>query len=179
MTLSTKTIALSAVLALGALMSTSAHAAVLMTAGGVPALTKDAVPVLVQEADEVEAIAETKVEKTRAQAVYFEFNKTTLSRADKNQLAEMALRLKAEGSQSVAIVGFADRMGNATYNERLALKRAKAVRDYLVAKGIAAKKVEVRSLGKSVPTTNCSDKLSRKEKICCLAKDRRVEIEAR
>ncbi len=151
-----------------------------MTAGGVPALTKDGVPVQVIDNDcpDVEALP-VKAEKTRVQAVYFDFNKAELSRASKKALADAAAKLKIEGSQSVAVVGFADRLGNAAYNERLALKRAKTVRDYLVAKGVKAKKVEVRSLGNAAPKTDCSEKLVRKAKISCLSEDRRVEIEVR
>ncbi|MDD3370651.1 MAG: OmpA family protein [Alphaproteobacteria bacterium] len=177
MTLSAKTIALSAVIALGSMMSTSAHASILLTNGGAPVMTKDGAPVYVKDAGCPELSMAAVAEKAH-EAVYFDFNKSTLSRHARKTLSRMASKLNGQGS-TVAVVGFADRMGNAAYNERLALKRAKAVRDYLVAKGVKAKKIEVRSLGKSAPKTDCAEAMVRKELIACLREDRRVEIEVR
>jgi outer membrane protein OmpA-like peptidoglycan-associated protein len=180
MTLSTKTLALSAVIALGSLMPTSAQAGVLVTADGTPVVTKEGAAVLVNDGvEELEAVVAKVAEpKVRENAVYFDFNKSVLNKKAKVQLARLAADLRGHAT-TVAVVGFSDRMGNATYNERLALKRAKAVRDFLVAKGVKAKKIEVRSLGKSAPKADCADGMARPKMIACLAEDRRVEVEVR
>ncbi len=181
-TISTKTAALTVMIALGSLMSHSALAGIIRTADGVPLTTKEGVPVLTDDGincatptlDYVMPTTDTE------RVVFFDFNKSTLTKAAKVQMNNLAAKVKADKNHSVTIVGYADRMGSASYNEKLALRRAKAVRDYLVARGVKAKKVEVRSLGKSAAVTKCdAPKATRAETIACLKADRRVEIEVK
>jgi OmpA-OmpF porin, OOP family len=117
----------------------------------------------------------TKAERT----VYFEFNKATLTPEGKQILDSLATKLKSDRQVKQArIIGYADRIGNTAYNEKLSQKRAMTVRDYLISRGfINARASETRWLGESSPRTQCSDKLSRAELITCLAPDRRVEAE--
>jgi outer membrane protein OmpA-like peptidoglycan-associated protein len=169
---STKTIALAAVIALGSLMSGSAHANILYTAGGDSVMTKDGAAVLVDDSFGCGA-CEASLEK---EVVYFDFNKSVLTAKYKNNLQRLATKLRTN-DKKVSVIGFADRIGNAAYNEKLALNRAKYVRDYLVAKGVKANRIDVHSLGNSVSKTNCDADLARAEMIACLGEDRRVEIE--
>lgn len=185
--LSSKTVALSAVLALGSLMSGSAHAAsILQTAGGNSVYTKDGAAVLVGSPDAYYANLQARAiefsaqqELVRERTVYFNHNSSILTKGAQHHLRRMAAKLRVQPAQSVAAVGFSDTMGNAAYNERLALKRAKAVRDFLVARGVPAGIISVRSLGKSAPRAECPATLARAEKIACLREDRRVEIEVK
>jgi len=188
---SAKTVALTALIALGSLMSTSAHAAILRSTDGMPVLTKDGSCVLTNwEGSEgceaakanVPVVCEHEMEKT----VYFDFNKSTLTAEAKRRLDHLASKLEGkmgkhhhhhDGGPTITVVGFADRIGNAGYNEKLAMKRAEAVRAYLVAKGIKTKKIEVRSLGKTEPKAECPADMPRAKLINCLREDRRVEIE--
>jgi OOP family OmpA-OmpF porin len=111
--------------------------------------------------------------------VYFDFNKSTLTAHAMHHLDHLAMHLHKDHGHvgEITIVGYADRIGNAAYNEKLAMKRAEAVRDYLVSKGVKAKKMEVRSLGKTVPKADCPADMPRAKMIECLHEDRRVEIE--
>lgn len=188
---SAKTAALTALITLGSLMSSSAHAAILRSTDGQPVLTKDGACVLTNwegtegcaaaKANVVEAPCEYDMEKT----VYFDFNKSTLTPEAKRRLDHLAKKLEGKMGKhhhhheesTITVVGFADRIGNANYNEKLAMKRAQAVRAYLVAKGIKTKKIEVRSLGKTEPKAECPADLPRTKLIHCLREDRRVEIE--
>ena len=187
---SAKTFALTAFIALGSLMSTTAHAAIVRSSNGMPVLTKEGNCVISgwegeQDCAAAKAAAgmgtaETKTEHDQEKTVYFEFNKSTLNAHAKRRLDHLAAKLKAEhkhGAPVVAIAGFADRIGNASYNEKLALKRAQAVRAYLVSKGIKAKKIAVRSFGKTEPKADCPADMPRAKLINCLREDRRVEIE--
>ncbi|MDR3424145.1 MAG: OmpA family protein [Alphaproteobacteria bacterium] len=187
--LSVKTAAL---VALGALAFGSAQAGVLHTMNGVPVLTTGGSPVLTGANADEEVAARPAVPPTadyippkpkfHKHAVYFEFNKTNLTPRARHELDHLVKRLNrrvAHGHKRpvVMLFGFADRVGNATYNEKLALKRARSVHDYLLAEGIKAKKIEVRSLGKSDAGANCPADMSRGKLIDCLSKDRRVEIQ--
>ena len=59
-------------------------------------------------------------------------------------------------------------------------RRADAVRDYLVSKGVAKDKIETLGMGKTqpLPGVSCNQK-AMKELIACLAPNRRVEVEVK
>jgi len=78
----------------------------------------------------------------------------------------------------VIVTGHTDRIGSAAYNQELSVKRADAVRDYLVGKGIAKDKIQTVGMGEQQPVVQCNQK-NRTELIACLAPNRRVEVEAR
>lgn len=111
--------------------------------------------------------------------IYFQFDKADLSVAAKERLNTLAHTLKsARDIQEARIVGYADRMGSVSYNDRLSQKRAEAVRDYLIAQGYTSvRNTKTRWLGESAPVTGCSPVLPRTELIECLQHDRRVEVE--
>ncbi len=111
--------------------------------------------------------------------VYFGFNKATLSPESKRKLDSLAGILKTETDVKQAnIVGFADRIGSPSYNEKLSQRRAEAVRKYIVSRGYTRTQVtETRWMGEDAPITQCPNTLSRPALIECLQKDRRVEVE--
>lgn len=80
--------------------------------------------------------------------------------------------------KSVAIVGHTDYMGAAAYNQRLSERRAAAVKDYLVAGGVAADKISTSGKGESEAklTAQCGKIKKRAERITCLEPDRRFEV---
>lgn len=79
--------------------------------------------------------------------------------------------------QSLTITGHTDRLGDAAYNEQLALRRANTVRDYLKAAGVAAP-MEVRSMGEREPVTRDCQGLQRSARlVACLQPDRRVVVD--
>lgn len=111
--------------------------------------------------------------------VYFGFDRSGLTKEAKAKLDSLAEIIRNDKNvRQARVIGFADRLGTPSYNEKLSQKRAEAVRNYLVSKGIVtAAAVETRWFGESVPATSCPEKLVRKDLIACLQKDRRVEVE--
>ncbi|MGQ0545283.1 MAG: OmpA family protein [Betaproteobacteria bacterium] len=79
----------------------------------------------------------------------------------------------------VNVNGHTDPLGPLEYNQRLSEKRAEAVRDYLVAQGVDADKIEVFGHGKTLPVKSCREEKNRAALIACLAPNRRVVIELR
>ncbi|MCL6699478.1 OmpA family protein [Sphingomonas sp. NSE70-1] len=63
--------------------------------------------------------------------VYFKVGSSTISAADKANLKALAEKAPSFGNYRISILGFADPTGNAAANERLSLKRAGAVSNYL------------------------------------------------
>jgi OOP family OmpA-OmpF porin len=70
----------------------------------------------------------------------------------------------------IIAVGHTDSIGTAAYNLKLSLRRANAVKAYLVSKGIEANRIYTEGKGKSQPIADNRTKEGR-------AKNRRVEIE--
>jgi OOP family OmpA-OmpF porin len=78
---------------------------------------------------------------------FFDFDKATLRPEGKATLDELAQRLAVTQYDKLAIVGHADRIGPAAYNEKLSKRRASAIRDYLIAQGIDAQRIEASGVG--------------------------------
>ncbi|WP_296652469.1 outer membrane protein OmpA [Paraburkholderia sp.] len=107
----------------------------------------------------------------------FDFDKAILKPAGKEKLDELAGKIQALNLEVVVATGHTDRIGSAAYNDRLSLRRAQAVKAYLVSKGVPADRIYTEGKGKRQPvTTGCNQK-NRKALISCLAPDRRVEVE--
>ena len=83
---------------------------------------------------------------------FFDFDKATLRPEGKAALDELAHRLAVTQYDTLTIVGHADRIGPAAYNQKLSERRASAIRDYLVAQGIEAEKIAASGIGESEPT---------------------------
>jgi OOP family OmpA-OmpF porin len=113
---------------------------------------------------------------TLAATGLFAFNSATLT-LPQPRLDEIAAALAADATiTDVDITGYADRLGKAQYNQQLSERRAHAVRDYLVAKGIASGRLKAYGKGEANPLVVCTDK-KRAELIKCLEPNRRVEVE--
>jgi OOP family OmpA-OmpF porin len=106
----------------------------------------------------------------------FPFNSAKLS-MPQPKLDEIAAALLADPSiTDVDITGYTDRLGSHKYNLKLSLKRAEAVRDYLVSKGVDPSRLKVHGRDSENPVVECHNK-NRAELIKCLEPNRRVEVE--
>ena len=94
---------------------------------------------------------------------------------------ELIAKLKdVQTLASVLVTGHTARIGTQAYNQKLSERRADAVRDYLVSKGVAKDKIETLGMGKTQPLPGVScDQKAMKELIACLAPNRRVEVEVK
>jgi len=88
--------------------------------------------------------------------VHFEFDKATLTAADRAQLDTVATRLKTEATTArLSVSGHTDSVGKDAYNQRLSEQRAKAVTDYLVSSGVPrASVVSVKGMGEAQPVAD-------------------------
>ncbi|HET7776391.1 MAG TPA: OmpA family protein [Azospira sp.] len=110
----------------------------------------------------------------------FDFDKAVLRAEGKSKLDELVAKAKQINLEVIIAVGHADRIGKDAYNQKLSERRAAAVKEYLVSKGIEANRVYTEGKGEKQPVTG--DKCGKSEKktqalIECLQPDRRVEIE--
>jgi peptidoglycan-associated lipoprotein len=92
--------------------------------------------------------------------VFYDFNKATLSAESDATLGKQAGWLAKYPSVNVLVAGNADERGTETYNLALGNKRADAARDYLVAQGVAATRIQTVSYGKDCPVASGNDDAS-------------------
>lgn len=108
----------------------------------------------------------------------FDFDRSRVRSADQDRLDKLVSGLDGVNYDRILVVGHADRIGTETYNERLSLRRANAVKDYLVKKGVEAGRITTEGRGEFEPSTDpavCKGMRKRKL-IDCLQPDRRVEV---
>lgn len=117
---------------------------------------------------------------TLAADALFDFDKATLRDEGKTKLDELAAKSKELNIEVILAVGHADRLGKAAYNQKLSERRAAAVKDYLVSKGIEANRIDTAGKGSTQPITKpgeCKGNHKTKALVACLQPDRRVNIE--
>ena len=92
--------------------------------------------------------------------VYFDYDQSSLTSEAQATLDRQAAFLKASPSFRLVIEGHCDERGTREYNLALGDRRASAVRDYLVAKGINASRLSTISYGKERPSVGGSNETS-------------------
>lgn len=100
-----------------------------------------------------------------------------LSDAGRAELDALAARVMASGGnfQIINVIGHSDRIGSDQANLKLSARRAEAVRDYLVERGIPADKISAAGRGSMESVVECGNERGQ-ALIDCLAPNRRVEI---
>ena len=81
----------------------------------------------------------------------FDFDKAILKPAGKEKLDDLASKIGGLNLEVVVATGYTDRIGSDKYNDRLSLRRAQAVKAYLVSKGIEANRIYTEGKGKKQP----------------------------
>ncbi|MDO5642808.1 MAG: OmpA family protein [Paracoccus sp. (in: a-proteobacteria)] len=100
--------------------------------------------------------------------VYFAEGLATLSPDARATLARQAAWLAQNGTVTAMIEGYADEPGTREFNLALGARRATSVREYLVANGVEAGRIQTVSLGKERPAAICGSEAG------CLARNRRA-----
>ena len=83
--------------------------------------------------------------------VNFDFDQSFIRQEDVAKLDQDVSTLKQSGDMKVEVAGHTDYVGTDEYNMGLSMRRADAVRMYLIDKGIAADRLTVKGYGESQP----------------------------
>ena len=107
---------------------------------------------------------------TFAADAFFDFDKSVLKPEGRAKLDDLVSKIKGINLEVIIAVGHTDSVGSVAYNQKLSVRRAEAVKAYLVSKGIERNRVYTEGKGKSQPIASNKTAEGR-------AKNRRVEIE--
>lgn len=83
--------------------------------------------------------------------LYFEFDQHRLDERTARQLEIVARILRSDTAKKIHISGHTDALGTEDYNQQLSARRARVVRDHLVAAGVDAGQVVTEAMGPSRP----------------------------
>ena len=97
------------------------------------------------------ATADDSEEVSVPDRIYFGFNKYNISNDSAEILNLQAEWLKSDPSIKIIVEGHCDERGTREYNLALGERRANAVKNYLVKKGIKANRIKTISYGKDKP----------------------------
>jgi len=100
----------------------------------------------------------------------FDFDKSVVRPDGKRTIDEALSKIQGTDLEMVIATGHTDSVGTEAYNQKLSERRAQAVKDYLVSKGIPASKITTIGKGKSQPVATNKTSEGRQ-------KNRRVDIE--
>jgi len=94
---------------------------------------------------------------------------SALTTSGQYSLRELAAGLRDQDGRTIRIQGYTDSMGTPAVNDALSLRRAEAVRDFLIGQGVAAESMRAEGLGAKRPVAQNGTSDGR-------AQNRRIEI---
>jgi OOP family OmpA-OmpF porin len=100
----------------------------------------------------------------------FDFDKSVVRPDGKKRIDEALAKLQGVDVEMVIATGHTDSIGTDAYNQKLSERRAAAVKEYLVSKGMPASKITTIGKGESQPVATNKTAEGRQ-------KNRRVDIE--
>lgn len=112
----------------------------------------------------------TSEKVTYSADTFFDFDKAVLKPDGKAKLDELVSRVQGMDLEVSIATGHTDSIGSAAYNQKLSLRRANAVKAYMVSKGIDSSRIYTDGKGKTQPIADNKTAEGR-------AKNRRTEIE--
>lgn len=107
---------------------------------------------------------------TFAADALFDFDKAVLKPDAQAKLTDLVEKTKGVALEVVIAVGHTDVIGNDSYNQKLSIRRAEAVKSFLVDKGIEKNRIYTEGKGSKNPVADNKTAAGR-------AKNRRVEVE--
>jgi Outer membrane protein and related peptidoglycan-associated (lipo)proteins len=103
---------------------------------------------IVQKPVELQELAKVEEPLMVRARIHFDFNKADIKKEYIPLLKEVAKVLKENPNINLRIEGYTDDIGTKAYNQKLALKRAMAVKNFLVKEGIKPERIQIVGFGK-------------------------------
>jgi OmpA-OmpF porin, OOP family len=138
-----------------------------------PAPVTQEAPLVVSESSPPPAPAQPQPVSEKvsfAAEALFDFDKATVKEQGKTALDDLMSKLQGMNTEVMIAVGHTDSLGTEAYNEKLSVRRADAVKAYLVSKGLDPARLYTEGKGETQPIGDNRTAEGR-------AKNRRVTIE--
>jgi OmpA-OmpF porin, OOP family len=138
-----------------------------------PATVQQEAPLVVSESSPPPAPAQPQPVSEKvsfAAEALFDFDKATVKEDGKAALDDLMAKLQGMNTEVMIAVGHTDSLGTEEYNQQLSLRRADAVKAYLVSKGLEPTRLYTEGKGETQPIGDNRTAAGR-------AKNRRVTIE--
>ena len=91
---------------------------------------------------------------TFAADAFFDFDKAVLKPEGRAKLDDLVSKIKDVNLEVIIAVGHTDSIGTVAYNQKLSVRRAEAVKAYLVSKGIERNRVYTEGKGEKQPVAD-------------------------
>jgi OOP family OmpA-OmpF porin len=115
--------------------------------------------------------ADGAVETVKVRAVaHFDFDRASIKPEDRDVILADVGKMKGVTWQNITTTGHTDSVGSSAYNQKLSAKRARAVKSYLVGKGLPPTMIRTDAKAADTPVSDNSSDEGR-------SKNRRTEIE--
>lgn len=107
---------------------------------------------------------------TLAADVLFDFDKAVIKPDGRSKMDDLVTKLRDVALEVIIVIGHTDSVGSDAYNQSLSVRRAEAVKAYMVSKGVESNRIYTEGKGKKQPVADNRTDTGR-------AKNRRVELE--
>jgi outer membrane protein OmpA-like peptidoglycan-associated protein len=101
--------------------------------------------------------------------LYFQFNSNKLTKESRLLIPAILESVGKRDSKDISVIGHTDRTGNDAYNQKLSLKRARAVYDILAAENVDSEDISINYHGEGNPLVPTADNVAE-------PRNRRVEV---
>lgn len=95
--------------------------------------------------------------------IHFDFDEASLKNEAKAKLNRAAKKYHRSQATELEVIGHTDSIGDEKYNQKLSKERAKAVKAYLVTKGISPQQIQIVAEGESNPISTNNTEEGRAE----------------
>jgi outer membrane protein OmpA-like peptidoglycan-associated protein/tetratricopeptide (TPR) repeat protein len=89
--------------------------------------------------------------------IYFEYNKSNITQEGAFELDKLVQVMKTNDKLVILAKAHTDNRGSDVYNMNLSDRRAKATRQYVLSKGIAADRISAKGMGEVEPKVDCKE----------------------
>jgi outer membrane protein OmpA-like peptidoglycan-associated protein len=117
----------------------------------------------------IERLSESTLKLTLNDTATFDFDSATVKSNFYNSLNKVAAVLQQYNNSQIKTVGHTDSVGDAGYNQSLSEKRARAVNNHLINRGISSNRLQAVGVGESQPKASNNTESGRRI-------NRRVEL---
>lgn len=104
--------------------------------------------------------------------IYFEYNKSNITPEGAAELDKLVSLMKSMPNMVIMAKAHTDSRGSAEYNMALSDRRAKAMAQYVISKGVDASRLSGKGYGESEPKVNCGENCTEEQH----ALNRRIEF---